>query len=146
MWESSQTTGWTCVSCIGRQILYYWATGEPHQFSFCFEVKPYPFEMCILLLTAVIRWGKKTKFKKQVVAVRSQGIFSICLIQTDIQAIEQKNNSVVCFTEGDIWYSLTLLWGLATDPIWPGKLSLFTRCHAEFNILVFQFQGNSIQE
>ena len=26
---SSQTGDWTCVPCIGRQILYHWATGEP---------------------------------------------------------------------------------------------------------------------
>ena len=33
---SSQHRGWTCVSCIGRQILYHWATREapfPVQFS-----------------------------------------------------------------------------------------------------------------
>ena len=28
--ESSQPRYWTCVSCIGRQILYHWATWEAH--------------------------------------------------------------------------------------------------------------------
>ena len=27
---SSWTRDWTCVSCIGRQILHHWATGKPH--------------------------------------------------------------------------------------------------------------------
>ena len=26
--ESSQIRDWTCVSCIGRQVLYHWATSE----------------------------------------------------------------------------------------------------------------------
>ena len=28
--ESSRTRDWTCVSCIGRWILYHWATSEAH--------------------------------------------------------------------------------------------------------------------
>ena len=29
-WRSFQSRDWTCVSCIGRQILYHWAIKEAH--------------------------------------------------------------------------------------------------------------------
>ena len=33
--ESSPHRDWTCVSCIGRQILDHWATWETHGWDYC---------------------------------------------------------------------------------------------------------------
>ena len=41
---SSQPKGWTCVSCIGRQMLNHWATWEAHRkrWWWCFVYKSFP--------------------------------------------------------------------------------------------------------
>ena len=46
---SSRTRGQTCVSYIGRWILYHWASREATDFSFCKVCSHFNFLLCCLL-------------------------------------------------------------------------------------------------
>ena len=63
---SSQTMDWTCISCIGRGILYFWATGEPISIYFiylfgCTEpLVQHVGSSIFIMACGIFSWGMQT--------------------------------------------------------------------------------------
>ena len=72
---SSQTRGWTYVSCIGRQILYHWVTKGSSSLCFSF---------CFILAFRVHAWepqcNLELRAKLMGTAFREQPLFTISLV------------------------------------------------------------------
>ena len=93
---SSWPMDWTCTSCIGRRILYHWATWEAHFRDTweLFQLEETQIDQCKFRITAIL--GPTTSLQKWSIQPRK---FAGCLQRGEFSAEEVKS----CFLALRSW-------------------------------------------
>ena len=59
--ESSQPRDWTCISCIGRLVLYHWATREAlGKFGFSCKPEVLTFLLKLMTISYFLHWSSRS--------------------------------------------------------------------------------------